>query len=447
MHNRFAGLSKCVCKTPSVSKHLEGICTVCFGRVPLDKPSRAHTPVLNPFITSDIQTDRPETMSKISLKLNHVSRSSSNLLENVHHKRSNTSNLSKNTVNSHRLNGFQGSYELLSGDQPINPRYLNQPHKKNQIINLADQKYLNQPHTNSQVFVKNDANQASCNFASPHNDIKSSSNALYSIFHPSKSTSTQFNPIPSEHISSDFRGQSKHDRAMSSRLYMQNQIYVPPSQLAGKTFSSSLPFTEILHKGHRNSVNSVAFMQNKTFTCSSDYKVIAWPRLGAKVASKQQEVAPIGTFKGHSRRVLALESISPSFLISAGDEKKIRIWNTNSDFKPVGHLKTLASPIRSLCYIADESFVCAMSNIDIWDLRKKCIIHSFILPSHPILCIEKLSSYTFISGSTQGQAMLFDLRTTRPISSFQHSSSITSLLQWDDCTFYSAADTLCVSYT
>jgi hypothetical protein len=419
MNNRFAGLSKCVCKTPVLQTNIEGICTACYGRVSNSKSSRVYTPTLAPSKNSEILPTRPESSSSKRVKQPQISRSSSNLSNSVFHKRSQTSNNSN------------------SPNEDLNSR---KPFKSSDISNESLSFHSNQfvfSANSSPPEGKTSRKTPDQQFWKHFSSISEPLSIVQPVLHAELTSRSKYFQEALE-----FKNLPRHDRALSSRLYNANFSSIS-EMLQNSSFQPSrlLHGVEWVHKGHNNAVNDVVLIQNKAFTCGSDYKIIAWPRLGQRISQKM-EVSPLATFKGHTRKVKALEAMPNAILISAGCEKRIRIWNVNRDFRNVASLRTGGNIIEALCHLAEQTFVSASGAIDVWDLTAGSVVHSYNVVSS--LSLAKLSSFTFLAGLSSGDCKLFDLRNPHPIMTYPQNLPVTSILTWDDRLFYTASEELYV---
>lgn len=402
-------LSKCVCKFPMLTKSIEGICGACFGRIPENKQSRAHTPTLNPFQDTSSQfishssKDSPNPFKKQP----KIVKSSSNLehFQSIHHKRSNTSN------------------------------------KPEGIFNI-----FNQFHYQSD-----------------------SQSTMKSMFYPNKPyTERQASELPQivEFDNFDDVFVKKHERALSSRVHKINfnQNFMEKVHYEDDRKKYFVP-CEYVHEGHRNSVNCIAVVNNKAFSAASDYNIAAWPRLGNKYqfkqniltyqsssSLKQKEIfqkttlRPLCIYRGHSHKIQAIQSFSNSLLISSGQEQKLRIWNMSQAIKPIQSINSFEHSTKSLQSISDHKLLSgsASGNIKLWDINNKFLLKAYTKHTSPILCLAALTNDTFLAGNQNGTVNLYDLRTSHEISSFTHSSPITSLSPSEDNYFYSASDHLWV---
>jgi len=379
------GLSKCVCKVSLLTKSIEGICGACFGRIPEDKQSRAQTPTLNPFQDTDTQFSSFFSPNPFNKRTKILKMSSSSALtQNTHHKRSYTINKPQSN---HEISSlFESQATMKSGFYPNKPLTDRKP---SQELYQVD---------NENLIIK------------------------------------------------------KHERALSSRVHKPRSN--PFSQggvglsVDGFSPEKRFAFSECFHRGHGNSVNSVAFLKNKAFSAGSDYKIIAWPRLGNKYQYRCQDIKPLCTYRGHSHKIHALENFPNSLMVSSGQEGKLRLWNVSNNFKPVSSLNSGEHSTKSLQALSTNQLLTgsASGNIKIYDIDHRSLLRLYSENNSPVLSLASISHTTFMAGTQNGSVKLFDLRTPRQISSFSHTAPITSLLTSETNYFYSASDQLWVTF-
>lgn len=378
------GLSKCICKSSLLTKSIEGICGACFGRIPENKHSRAQTPTLNPFQDTDSQF-------------------SSFLSPNPFNKRT---KILKNSSNSALCQNMHHKRSFT----------INKPESKNQILSLFE----------SQATMK-------------------------SGFYPNKPLTDRKASQEVYQVDDEDLTVKKHERALSSRVHKMrfNPFFVGAGHsmdgfLGEKRFVNS----ECLHKGHGNSVNSITFIKNKAFSAGSDYKIIAWPRLGNKYQYRCQDIKPLCTYRGYTHKIHALENFPNSLMVSSGQEEKLRFWNASHNFKTVFSINSGERSTKSLHSISNNQLLTgnASGNIKIFDINHKCLLKLYTENNSSVLSLASISSTTFIAGTQNGSVKLFDLRTSRQISSFSHFAPITSLLIPENNYFYSASEQLWVTF-
>ena len=272
----------------------------------------------------------------------------------------------------------------------------------------------------------------------------------------SKSISSSLDqPNPLETIKSNYKvfSHKSHDRALSSRVYKLSNSPIPelrfpslseyPEIFFRKSEELSKILTnECLHWGHKNSVNSIAFLQGRTFTAGSDYNIISWPRLDPIYQLRNQKINPLAIHQAHSRRINTLETIGGNILISAGRQRKIKIWSLSRELNFAGNLDTLEKNTNSILAASQRTLLSGGSEgiIKIWDVETRILAKKYPEHKKPINSIISLSPSTFLCGADDGFIKLCDIRASRSISSYFHNSPVTSILKWDDNCFYSGSN-------
>lgn len=399
--NKIHALAKCYCKVPHASKIFEGVCGSCFGKIPLAKTARSHTP--NPDAKPENLEDLIRLKSQISEKAYIKTLKVMKLLKSVSgqslpekfHKRSNTSN---------------------------------KPEEKSKIFVIPEEKFglkkFNHLHTES---------------------------------HPnSKQISLSKSIFDSKVIGFKSVYQKSHERALSSRVYKLSNSPIPelrfPSigeigELGRRSVENSRFFmNECVHVGHNNSVNSIVIQQGKPFSAGADYKILTWPRLDP--IFQMARVSPVSVIQAYGRKVNALETLGGNVIVSCANHSKIKFWTLQRDLALTSTLETSEKNLNTILAASQRTLISGGSEgiTKVWDIESKVLARSYSKHSKSIKKIIQLAPSTFLSGSQDSSIFLCDIRTSQSISKFYHNGPVEDIIMWDDCYFYSAADKLRVLF-
>lgn len=414
------GITKCYCAYSAPSKILDGFCNSCFGRLGLDKDSRCQTP--NPGLKPENLEDFIRLKSEISekaymqtIKVMNLLKSTSGpfLPDRLHHKRSITSNK-------------PDSIHYIIPEERTGIRKINHLHTES--------------HPNAKVHN-----------ISKLGVSKSQSNNLEisKIQNLDKNKLLSFKTIGSIH----------HDRALSSKV-----TNIPMSPINSARFpsiseypeailrkSEELPkymSNEFIHVGHTNSINSIALLQGRIFTAGHDYNIISWPRLDPKYQVNMAKINPHSIQRAHSRRINALETLGGRILISAGCQKKILIWSLSRDLELTSIIDSQEQNTNTLLATSQKTLISAGSEgiIKVWDIESRLLSKYYPEHDKSINSVVQINPSVFLSGSDDCTVKLCDLRTSKSICTYMHNGSVTSLISWDDKSFFSASEKLRVKY-
>ncbi|OMJ76618.1 hypothetical protein SteCoe_23960 [Stentor coeruleus] len=201
---------------------------------------------------------------------------------------------------------------------------------------------------------------------------------------------------------------------------------------------------EFIHVGHKNSVNSIALLQGRIFTAGHDYKIIFRPRLDSKKQINLIKINPHSIQRAHSRRINALETLGCRILISAGCQHKIFIWSLSRDLELASIIGPQEQNTNALLATSQKTLILAGSEgiIKIWDIESRILSKYYYGHDKSFNSIVQIHPSVFLSGSDDCTIKLYDLRTSKSLCTYMHNGSVTSLISWDDKSFFSASEKL-----
>lgn len=146
----------------------------------------------------------------------------------------------------------------------------------------------------------------------------------------------------------------------------------------------------------------------------------------------QMRENPVISFTGHNNYISAIEYISSHLLITASGDCSIRLWKMQEKTVPVvlrGHTEDVMcinlNTVNTHLLISGG----CDNTIRIWDIRQAESQRTILQESYVnTLNFMPGSEFTFVSGTSEGIARIYDTRTYRELAEFhtEYSSSISS---------------------
>lgn len=199
------------------------------------------------------------------------------------------------------------------------------------------------------------------------------------------------------------------------------------------------PFVGQLGNGHRDGIYTISKnfkVLNKLATGSADGVIKYWD------LSMQQEIA---SFKAHYGQVTGTAVTPDGYLLSAGDDKTVKLWSVNSEeftgaddgdkVTKQGLMKTYLGEhsFRSLDHHRDDSlFVTAGASIELWDSNRSRPVSNLTWGADNVtkVSFNKTETSVLASAGSDNSVVLYDIRTNTPTQKLVQTMR-TNAIQWN----------------